>query len=57
LLAGLDVPEFGDDLKAAIDGVAAAAALPQYLAVSEPGDDVLDACPDPAVHPDTCRRV
>jgi hypothetical protein len=51
LLAGLEVPESGDDLKAVIDGVAAAAASPQYLAVLEPGDDVLNAGPDPAVHP------
>ncbi len=29
--------------------MAAAAALPQYLPVFEPGDDVLDAGPDPAV--------
>jgi hypothetical protein len=34
-----------------IDGVAAAAALPQYLPVGEPGVDVFDAGSDLAVHP------
>jgi hypothetical protein len=51
LLAGLEVPESGDDVEAVVDGVAAAAALPEDLPVLEPGDDVLDAGSDPAVCP------
>jgi hypothetical protein len=47
----LEVPESGDDVEAVVDGVASAAALPQYLPVFEPGDDVFEAGPDPAVHP------
>jgi hypothetical protein len=43
MIAGLEVPEFGDDLEAVVDGVAAAASLPQYLPVFEPVDDVFDA--------------
>ena len=50
MVAGLEVPESGDDVEAVVDGLAAAAALSQYLPVFEPGDDVLDAGPDPAVH-------
>jgi hypothetical protein len=49
LIAGLEVPESGDDVEAVVDGLAAAAALSQYLPVFEPGDDVFDAGPDPAV--------
>ena len=48
---GLEVLESGDDVEAVVDGLAAAAALPQYLPVLEPGDDVFDAGPDPPVHP------
>jgi hypothetical protein len=36
-------------LEAVVDGVAAAAALTQYLAVFEPGGDVLDVGWDPRV--------
>jgi hypothetical protein len=32
LIAGFEVPESGDDVEAVVDGVAAAAALPQDLA-------------------------
>ena len=39
---GLEVPESGDDLEAVVDGLASGAALTQYLAVFEPGDDVFD---------------
>ncbi|MDT5280774.1 MAG: hypothetical protein QOJ20_1969 [Mycobacterium sp.] len=49
MIAGLEVPESGDDVEAVVDGLAAAAALSQYLPVFEPGDDVFDAGPDPAV--------
>jgi hypothetical protein len=45
LIVCFEVSESGDDLKAVVDGVAAAAALPQYLPVFEPGDDVFDAGP------------
>lgn len=38
-------------MEAVVDGGVAAAALPQYLPVLEPGDDVFDAGPDPLVHP------
>ena len=41
----------GDGLDAVVDGIAAAAALPQYLPVFEPGNDVLAAGPDLPVHP------
>jgi hypothetical protein len=41
----LEVPESGDDVKAVVGGVAAAAALPQCLPVFEPVDDVFDAGP------------
>jgi hypothetical protein len=51
LVGGLEVPEFGDDVEAVVDGVAASAALPQYLAVAEPGHDLLDVSPDSVVHP------
>jgi hypothetical protein len=37
-------------LEAVVDGVAAAAALPHYLPVYEPGDGVFDAGDDPAVY-------
>jgi hypothetical protein len=47
----LRVPESGDDLEAVVDGLAAAAALPQYLPVLESSDDVLDAGPNAAVRP------
>ena len=47
----LEVPEPGDDLKAVVDGFAAAAALRWCLPVLGPGDDVFDAGSDPAVHP------
>ena len=49
MVVGLEVPESGDDLEAVVDGVAAAAALSQYLPVFESGDDVFDAGSDPAV--------
>jgi hypothetical protein len=42
------VPESSNDLEAVVDGVAAAAALTQYLAVFESGDDMFDAGPDAA---------
>jgi hypothetical protein len=51
LIAGLEVPESGDDLKAVVDGLAAAAAMPQYLPVLEPGDDVIDAGSSGGAHP------
>ena len=51
LSGGFEVPESGDDLEAVVDGVAAAAALAKYLPVLEPGDDVLDAGPEPAMRP------
>jgi len=40
---GLEVPESANDLHGLVDGVAAPAALSQYLPVLEPGDDVFDA--------------
>jgi hypothetical protein len=46
---GFQVPESGDDVKAVVDGVAAAAALTEYLPVFEPRDDVFDAGSDPVV--------
>jgi hypothetical protein len=42
------VPESSNDLEAVVDGVAAAAALTQNLAVFESGDDMFDAGPDAA---------
>jgi hypothetical protein len=47
----LEVPESGDDLEAVVDGVAGAAALPQYLPVFESGDDVFEAGSDAGVSP------
>jgi hypothetical protein len=49
LVVGFEVPKSGDDLKDVVDGLAAPSALPQYLPVFEPGEDVFDAGPDPAV--------
>jgi hypothetical protein len=46
---GLGVPESGDDLEAVVDGVAAAAALTQYLPVFEASDDVFDSGTDASV--------
>ena len=46
---GLEVPESGDDVEVVVDGLAAAAALSEDLPVFEPGEDVLDADPDPTV--------
>jgi len=43
LVACFEVAESGDDLGAVVDGVAASAALPEYLPVFESGDDVFDA--------------
>jgi len=43
--------ESSDDLKAVVDGVAAAAALTQYLPVFESGDDVFDTGSDVPVAP------
>jgi len=51
LIEGFEVPGSGDDVEAVVDCVAAAAALPQYLGVLEPGDDVLDAGSDAAACP------
>jgi hypothetical protein len=48
---GLEVPESGDDLEAVVDGVASPAVLPEYLPVSELGDDVFDEGSDAAVSP------
>jgi hypothetical protein len=45
---GLQVPESGD-VKAVVDGVAAAAALTEYLPAFEPCDDGFEAGSDPAV--------
>jgi hypothetical protein len=41
--------ESGDDLKALVDGVAAATALTKDLPVFEPGDDMFDAGTNAAV--------
>jgi hypothetical protein len=43
LLLDFKVPESGDDLEAVVNGLGAAAALPLYVPVFEPGDDVFDA--------------
>jgi hypothetical protein len=43
MVAGLEVPEFCEDLEAVVDRLAAAAALSQDLPVFEAGDDVFDA--------------
>jgi hypothetical protein len=51
LAAGLEVPDSGYDLEAVVDGVAAAAALTEYLPVFEAGDNVLDAGCDGLVCP------
>jgi hypothetical protein len=51
LIAGLEVPESGDDLEGAVIGLAAAAALPKYLPVLRAGDDVVDAGTEPANAP------
>jgi hypothetical protein len=45
----LEVREFGDDVGAVVDGVAAAAALSKDLPVFESGVDVFGAGADPAV--------
>jgi hypothetical protein len=51
LAAGGEVPEPGYDLEDVVDGVAAAAALMEYLPVFEAGDHVLDAGFDASVCP------
>jgi hypothetical protein len=49
LIAGVEVPESGDVVEAVVGGIAAAAALPQYLPVLEQGDELLDAGLDRSV--------
>lgn len=46
MVVGREVPESGDDLEVVVDGVAAAAALPQYFPVFQSGDDGFDAGSD-----------
>jgi hypothetical protein len=41
-----EVPDASDEFEAVVDGLAAPAALMQYLPVFEPGDVVFDAGPD-----------
>jgi len=56
LAVRFEIPEFGDDLEAVVDGVAPSAALAEWLRVFEAGGDDVIAVAGPAVADDDQRR-